>query len=83
MRQRDRQTTGGSEDRPTCPVLASPYPSVILLCAQVAQKTSTYMVGRQEAETEVIIDRLIEREGSKEKALLFVVCQIPTEVKVS
>ena len=41
------------------------------------------MVGRQEAETEVIIDRLIEREGSKEKALLFVVCQIPTEVKVS
>ena len=41
------------------------------------------MIGRQEAETEVIIDRLIEREGNKEKALLFVVCQIPTEVKVS
>ncbi|KAK7112723.1 transient receptor potential cation channel subfamily V member 5-like [Littorina saxatilis] len=50
--------------------------------AEVAQKTNTYMVGRQEAETEVIIDRLIEREGNKDKALLFVVSQIPTEVKV-
>ena len=49
----------------------------------MAQKTNTYMVGRQEAETEVILDRLIDREGSKDKALLFVVSQIPTEVKVS
>ena len=41
------------------------------------------MVGRQEAETEVIIDRLIERQqGDKDKALLFVVSQIPNEVKV-
>ena len=40
------------------------------------------MVGRQEAEIEVIIDRLIESEGDKDKALLFVVSQIPTEVKV-
>ncbi|XP_076455507.1 transient receptor potential cation channel subfamily V member 1-like [Babylonia areolata] len=50
--------------------------------AEVAHKTSKYMVGRQEAETEVIIDRLIQREGDRDRALLFVVSQIPTEVKV-
>ncbi|KAL8625269.1 hypothetical protein ACOMHN_030027 [Nucella lapillus] len=50
--------------------------------AEVAQKTSAFMVGRQEAEMEVVMDRVIARQGSKDKALLFVLSQIPTEVKV-
>ncbi|KAK7500906.1 hypothetical protein BaRGS_00007786 [Batillaria attramentaria] len=46
--------------------------------AEVAQKSAAYMVGKQEAETEVIIDRLIEREGNKDKALLFVQVMVNT-----
>lgn len=49
---------------------------------EVAQKTQVYMVGRQEAETEVVIDRLIQKEGSEDKALLYVVSEMITESKV-
>ncbi|NP_001191574.1 vanilloid receptor [Aplysia californica] len=49
---------------------------------EVAHKTQTYMVGRQEAETEVVLDRLIQREGNKDKALLYVVSEMHSEVKV-
>ncbi|KAK7500981.1 hypothetical protein BaRGS_00007861 [Batillaria attramentaria] len=39
----------------------------------VAQKTAALKVGKQEAEIEVIIDRLIESQGDKDRALLHVV----------
>ncbi|GFR81501.1 vanilloid receptor [Elysia marginata] len=52
-----------------------------LLGEEVAQKTQVYMVGRQEAETEVVIDRLIHKEGSEDKALLYVVSEMITESK--
>ncbi|BFZ24803.1 hypothetical protein BsWGS_27842 [Bradybaena similaris] len=48
----------------------------------VAQKTQSFMVGRQEAVTEVVIDKLIQKEGSKDKALLHVVSQMDQEIKV-
>ncbi|PVD38681.1 hypothetical protein C0Q70_01301 [Pomacea canaliculata] len=50
--------------------------------AEVVRKTQTHMVGRQEAEMEVIIDRLVENKGNRDKALLYVVSQITTESKV-
>nr|KAG5709488.1 hypothetical protein BaRGS_023170 [Batillaria attramentaria] len=40
---------------------------------EVAQKTAALKVGKQEAEIEVIIDRLIESQGDKDRALLHVV----------
>ncbi|XP_067674402.1 transient receptor potential cation channel subfamily V member 1-like isoform X2 [Haliotis asinina] len=49
---------------------------------EVVQKTQTHYIGRQEAETEVIIDKLIDRYEGKDKALLYVVSDIPTEIKV-
>ncbi|KAK3696967.1 hypothetical protein RRG08_023158 [Elysia crispata] len=49
---------------------------------EVAQKTQVYMVGRQEAETEVVIDRLTQKEGNEDKALLYVVSEMITESKV-
>ncbi|RUS90621.1 hypothetical protein EGW08_001618 [Elysia chlorotica] len=49
---------------------------------EVAQKTQVYMIGRQEAETEVVIDRLTHKEGNKDKALLYVVSEMITESKV-
>ncbi len=45
-------------------------------------KSQTHLIGRQEAETEVLIDRLINKHDGKDQALLFVVSEIPTEVKV-
>ncbi|GFO43033.1 transient receptor potential cation channel subfamily v member [Plakobranchus ocellatus] len=53
-----------------------------LFMEEVAQKTQVFMVGRQEAETEVVIDRLIQKEGNKDKALLHVVSDMMTESKV-
>ena len=41
------------------------------------------MLARQEAEILVVIDKLIENEGSKDKALLFVISHTSREVKVS
>lgn len=41
-----------------------------------------YFIGRQEAEVEVLIDRIVKREGSKDKALLHVVTEIDNENKV-
>ena len=41
-----------------------------------------YFVGKQEAETEVFLDRIIKKEGSKDRALLFIVSEIPNETKV-
>lgn len=41
-----------------------------------------YFVGKQEAETEVFLDRIINKEGSKDRALLFIVSEIPNENKV-
>ncbi|VDI01196.1 Hypothetical predicted protein [Mytilus galloprovincialis] len=49
---------------------------------EVAEKTQMYFVGRQEAEVEVLIDRIVKREGSKDKALLYVVSEIDNENKV-
>ncbi|XP_076459745.1 transient receptor potential cation channel subfamily V member 6-like isoform X2 [Babylonia areolata] len=40
------------------------------------------MMGQQEAEMEVLIDRLVDRQGSKEKALFYVVSHFDSEVKV-
>ena len=40
------------------------------------------MVGRQEAETEEVIDRLTQKEGNEDKALLYVVSEMITESKV-
>ncbi|ESO89302.1 hypothetical protein LOTGIDRAFT_229171 [Lottia gigantea] len=50
--------------------------------AEVAKKTQTHLLGLQEAEIEVIIDRLMKREGGKDQALLHIVTQSPTELKV-
>lgn len=41
-----------------------------------------YFVGRQEAEVEVLIDRIVTKEGNKDKALLYVVSEIDNENKV-
>ncbi|XP_067674667.1 transient receptor potential cation channel subfamily V member 6-like [Haliotis asinina] len=49
---------------------------------EVAVKTRTLLIGRQEAEREVVMDRLVEKYGDKEKALMFVVSEFPTEYKV-
>ncbi|XP_041352022.1 uncharacterized protein LOC121370686 isoform X2 [Gigantopelta aegis] len=49
---------------------------------EVALKTQTQYVGRQEAETEVMIDWIIKKHGNKDKALLFVVSEVSTELKV-
>ncbi|KAL5009682.1 hypothetical protein ScPMuIL_011987 [Solemya velum] len=48
---------------------------------EVSQKTQMYMIGRQEAETEVCIDRIIKTEGSKDKALLYVTSKLQRESK--
>ena len=49
---------------------------------QVAHKTSTMIIGRLEAETEVFIDRLIKKEGDSDKALLFAVSKMTVESRV-
>ncbi|XP_078322396.1 uncharacterized protein LOC111103871 isoform X3 [Crassostrea virginica] len=51
---------------------------------EVAEKTQMYFIGKQEAETEVILERIIKKEGSKDSALLFIVSdnKIPNETKV-
>ncbi|KAL3883792.1 hypothetical protein ACJMK2_030023 [Sinanodonta woodiana] len=49
---------------------------------EVAKKTQELLVGMQEAEIEVFIDRLITRVGDKDKALLYVVSEIGTESRV-
>jgi len=49
---------------------------------KVAEKTQKYFVGRQEAEIEVYIDRIISKEGDKDKALLYVVENIDIESRV-
>lgn len=41
-----------------------------------------YFIGKQEAEVEVLIDRIVKREGSKDKGLLYVVSEIDNENKV-
>ena len=53
------------------------------ISSQVAHKTQAYMVGRQEAEAEVCLDLLIQREGgNKDRALLVVVAKLESEIKV-
>ncbi|XP_056016066.1 uncharacterized protein LOC125675377 isoform X2 [Ostrea edulis] len=49
---------------------------------EVAEKTQQYFVGKQEAETEVFIDRIITKQGGKDRALLFIVSEVPNENKV-
>ena len=41
-----------------------------------------YFIGKQEAEVEVLIDRIVKREGNKDKGLLYVVSEIDNENKV-
>ncbi|XP_046359517.2 uncharacterized protein LOC124137315 [Haliotis rufescens] len=49
---------------------------------EVAHKSQLLLIGRQEAELETIIDRLIRNHGTKEKALLYAITHFPTEAKV-
>nr|XP_022293145.1 uncharacterized protein LOC111103871 isoform X2 [Crassostrea virginica] len=49
---------------------------------EVTEKTQKYFVGKQEAETEVLLDRIIKKEGSKDLALLYIVSEIQNETKV-
>lgn len=49
---------------------------------KVAQKSSTFLIGRQEAETEVFTDLAVKKTGSVDKALLFVVSKVKMEAKV-
>ena len=49
---------------------------------QVRNKSRMFHIGQQEAETEVIIDNLIEKYGGKDKALLHVCSKVITEAKV-
>ena len=41
-----------------------------------------YSIGKQEAEVQVLIDRLVKKKGSEDKALLYVVSEIGDENKV-
>ena len=41
-----------------------------------------YFIGKQEAETEVILERTIKKEGSKDSALLYIVSEESNETKV-
>ncbi|XP_069101443.1 transient receptor potential cation channel subfamily V member 5-like [Argopecten irradians] len=49
---------------------------------EVAEKTKLFFIGKQEAEIEVFIDRIIAREGNKDRALLHVVSTIENEPRV-
>ncbi|OWF47125.1 Transient receptor potential cation channel subfamily A member 1-like [Mizuhopecten yessoensis] len=49
---------------------------------EVAEKTRLLFIGKQEAEIEVFIDRIIAREGNKDRALLHVVSTIDNEPRV-
>ncbi|XP_074647190.1 uncharacterized protein LOC141903117 [Tubulanus polymorphus] len=49
---------------------------------QIARKMRVYLIGKQEAEIEVLLDRLVEAQGGLDKALLSVVSTVYTEIKV-
>ncbi|XP_061176467.1 uncharacterized protein LOC133185338 [Saccostrea echinata] len=49
---------------------------------EVAEKTQMYFVVKQEAEIEVTLDRIIEKKGSIDLALLYIVSKLDTENKV-
>ncbi|XP_053377734.1 uncharacterized protein LOC123529780 isoform X2 [Mercenaria mercenaria] len=50
---------------------------------EVAHKTNTLLIGRQEAETEVFMDVLVRRKGDVDKALLFVISTMKIDSKIS
>ncbi|XP_060082588.1 uncharacterized protein LOC132561895 [Ylistrum balloti] len=50
--------------------------------SEVTEKTNVYLIGKQEAENEVFIDRVIIAEGDKDKALLYIVDKLPNEERV-
>ncbi|XP_053377720.1 uncharacterized protein LOC123529525 isoform X1 [Mercenaria mercenaria] len=50
---------------------------------EVTHKTNTFLIGRQEAETEVFTDVLVRQKGGVDKALLYVISDIKIESKIS
>ena len=51
-------------------------------CIQVVKKTQLLAIGRQEAETEVFIDKIVGKLGGQEQALLYVTSEITSEPRV-
>lgn len=49
---------------------------------EVTEKTNTYLIGKQDAENEVYIDRVIATEKDKDKALLFIIDNLENEERV-
>ncbi|XP_062600338.1 transient receptor potential cation channel subfamily V member 5-like [Saccostrea cucullata] len=49
---------------------------------EVTEKTKMYLVGKQEAEMEVTLERYIKRTGSVDRALLYIVSELSPENKV-
>ncbi|XP_033760515.1 transient receptor potential cation channel subfamily V member 2-like isoform X1 [Pecten maximus] len=49
---------------------------------EVAEKTNVYLIGKQDAENEVYIDHAIATEGSRDKALLYIVDELKNEERV-
>ena len=49
---------------------------------QVVKKTQQLAIGRQEAETEVFIDKIVSKLGGQEQALLYVTSEIASETRV-
>ena len=53
------------------------------LFSKVVKKTQLLAIGRQEAETEVFIDKIVEKLGGQEQALLYVTSEINSESRVN
>ncbi|XP_062579307.1 uncharacterized protein LOC134241264 [Saccostrea cucullata] len=49
---------------------------------EVAEKTQVYFIVKQDAEIEVTLDRIIKKEGSIDRALLYIVSKLDPENKV-
>ena len=56
---------------------------MLRLLLQVVKKTQLLSIGRQEAETEVFLDKIVEKLGGQEQALLYVTSEINAESRVS
>ena len=56
---------------------------MLRLLLQVVKKTQLLAIGRQEAETEVFLDKIVDKLGGQEQALLYVTSEINTESRVS
>ena len=56
---------------------------MLRLLFQVVKKTQLLAIGRQEAETEVFLDKIVDKLGGQEQALLYVTSEINAESRVS